>query len=251
MPSTSRRPSALTPTAMMTATETMRPLLAHLHVGRVDPDVGPVALDRPVEEGLHPLVDLLAQPADLALGDAAHAHGLDQVVDRAGRDALDVGLLDDRGQRLLGHPARLEEAREVAALAQLGDAQLDRAGPGLPVPVAIAVALGQPVGGSSRREPRRSARRPPAPSAARRQSRSSRAENRRRGSSPRARAGSSSRRSSVVPRLRWTSQPDPTGESPMTTASRSLATALWRARFASGLLRPSYTTRRGAMAGTG
>ena len=28
----------------------------------------------------------------------------------------------------------------------------------------------------------------------------------------------------------------------MTAASRSLATALWRARFASGLLRPSYTT---------
>ena len=28
----------------------------------------------------------------------------------------------------------------------------------------------------------------------------------------------------------------------MATASRSLATALWRARFASGLLRPSYTT---------
>ena len=30
----------------------------------------------------------------------------------------------------------------------------------------------------------------------------------------------------------------------MTAASRSLATALWRARFASGLLRPSYTTNR-------
>ena len=28
----------------------------------------------------------------------------------------------------------------------------------------------------------------------------------------------------------------------MTAASRSLATALWRARFASGLLRPCYTT---------
>ena len=27
----------------------------------------------------------------------------------------------------------------------------------------------------------------------------------------------------------------------MAPASRSLATALWRARFASGLLRPSYT----------
>ena len=29
----------------------------------------------------------------------------------------------------------------------------------------------------------------------------------------------------------------------MTAASRSLATALWRARFASGLLRPTYTTK--------
>ena len=38
------------------------------------------------------------------------------------------------------------------------------------------------------------------------------------------------------------SQPDPTGESPVTTASRSLATALSKARFASGLLPPSYTT---------
>ena len=30
----------------------------------------------------------------------------------------------------------------------------------------------------------------------------------------------------------------------MTAASRSLATALWGARFASGLLPPSYTTTR-------
>ena len=30
----------------------------------------------------------------------------------------------------------------------------------------------------------------------------------------------------------------------MTAASRSLATALWGARFASGLLPPSYTTNR-------
>ena len=30
----------------------------------------------------------------------------------------------------------------------------------------------------------------------------------------------------------------------MTAASRSLATALWRARFASGLLPQSYTTTR-------
>jgi hypothetical protein len=32
----------------------------------------------------------------------------------------------------------------------------------------------------------------------------------------------------------------------MAAASRSLATALWRARFASALLHPSYTTRRDA-----
>ena len=38
------------------------------------------------------------------------------------------------------------------------------------------------------------------------------------------------------------SQPDPTGESPVTAASRSHATAPWRARLASGLLPPSYTT---------
>ena len=51
-------------------------VLAHLHVGGVDPQIGPVALDRAVEEGLHLVVDLLAQPADLALGDAAHPHRL-------------------------------------------------------------------------------------------------------------------------------------------------------------------------------
>jgi len=35
----------------------------------------------------------------------------------------------------------------------------------------------------------------------------------------------------------------------MTTASRSLATALWRARFASGLLRQCYTTYRDTTSG--
>ncbi len=39
-----------------------------------------------------------------------------------------------------------------------------------------------------------------------------------------------------------------TGEPPMTAASRSLATALWRARFASGLLRPRYPAK-GAVPG--
>src|SRR3954454_12616686 len=102
--------------------------LADLHIGRVDPQIRPVALDRSIEEGLHLAVDLLAQPRHLALRDATHPHRLDQIVDRAGRDALDIGLLDDSRQRLLGEPTWLQEEGEVAALSQLRDTELDTAG---------------------------------------------------------------------------------------------------------------------------
>src|ERR1035437_5672383 len=40
-----------------------------------------VAFDRTIEEGLYLVVDLRTQPADLVLGDAAHPHRLDQVVE--------------------------------------------------------------------------------------------------------------------------------------------------------------------------
>ena len=40
----------------------------------------------------------------------------------------------------------LEEAREVAAPAELRGAQFDGVGPGLPVPVAISVALIRGIG---------------------------------------------------------------------------------------------------------
>jgi len=121
----------------------MRPFWRTLHIGGVDPQIRPVALDRTGEEGLHLVVDLAAQLTDLALGDPGHAHGLHQIVHRAGRDALHIGFLHHGGERLLGHAARLQEAREVGAIAQLWDAQFDRAGAGLPNPVAVAVALGQ------------------------------------------------------------------------------------------------------------
>jgi hypothetical protein len=127
---------------------------ADLQVGRVDPQIGPIALDGAFREGLYLRVDLLAEPADLALRDAAHAHRLDQVIHRTGRDALDVGLLDNGGESLLGHAPRFEEAREVGALSELGNAQLDGPRPRLPVPLAVAVALYEPqwallaVGGS-------------------------------------------------------------------------------------------------------
>jgi hypothetical protein len=74
-----------------------------------------------IEESFHPIVDLLAEPADLSLGDATHAHRLDEIVDGTCRNVLDIGL-DHGGQRLLGHAARLEEAWKVGAFAQLGDA---------------------------------------------------------------------------------------------------------------------------------
>ena len=74
------------------------------------------------------------------------AHRLHQIVDRACRDALDVGFLDHRHQRLLRRPARLQEAREVAAPPQLGDRQLDPARTRVPVAVAVAVAVVQAVG---------------------------------------------------------------------------------------------------------
>src|SRR5262249_23537098 len=126
MPSTSRRPLLLTATATMTATETMRPAGADLHIGRVEPEIGPVALQRPIDKGGDLVVDLAAQPADLAFRDARHAHGFDQIIDRARRHAVHISLLDNRGEGFLGQAPRFQKHREAAALAQLWDAQLDR-----------------------------------------------------------------------------------------------------------------------------
>src|SRR6266851_609200 len=84
IPSTSRRPSPLTATATIHRDRDDAPLLANLHVGRVEPEIGPIAFQRAVEEDRDLVVDLAAQAADLAFGDACHAHGPDQFVDRAG-----------------------------------------------------------------------------------------------------------------------------------------------------------------------
>src|SRR5580658_4390110 len=155
---------------------------------------------------------------------------------------MNVGLLHDRRDGLLGQPARLEKARKVAALAQLGDAKLHRAGPRLPVALAVAVALRKAIGRALAMRRSRAAF-----DVQLHQPLGRKADH----SAQKVRVGGLlqkrlKRHSFVghrrVPRLRCDSQPDPTGEPTMTTASRSLATALWGARFASGLLRPSYTT---------
>ncbi len=74
----------------------------------------------------------------------AMPHGPDEVVDPAGADAQDVRLLDDREQGPLGPTARLEQGREVGAVTDPGDREVDGADPGVPAPVAVAVARGQP-----------------------------------------------------------------------------------------------------------
>jgi len=56
-----------------------------------------------------------------------------------------IGLLHHRRQGLLSQATRLQESREIAAFPQLGDAQLHRAGAGLPQPVAVTVAMGNPL----------------------------------------------------------------------------------------------------------
>jgi hypothetical protein len=101
--------------------------LALLEVGGIQPKIRPVADERALEEGVHPVVDVLAQLAHRALADAAQPHRLHQVVDAPGRHAADPGLLDHGHQGLLRRLARLKERREVAALPQLGDPQLQAA----------------------------------------------------------------------------------------------------------------------------
>ena len=58
---------------------------------------------------------------------------------------MDVGFLDHGHEGLLGRPPRLQEAREVRALAELRDLQIDGAGTRLPLALAIAVTAGLPL----------------------------------------------------------------------------------------------------------
>ena len=116
------------------------PAVAHLLDLGVEEHVRVAALQRARPERLDVLVERLADPADLALADP-QPEALDELVDPARRDAADIGLLDHRQQRLLGAPARLQKRREVAALPDLGDLQLDLARPRVPAPRAITVAM--------------------------------------------------------------------------------------------------------------
>src|SRR3546814_6362650 len=89
------------------------------------------------------LVNVLAKLGDGGLGDAGHAHGLDEFIDPPGADPADPRFLDHRNQRFLDHLAGLKEARKIGPSTQLGDFQVQRAYPGIQRTVAIAVAPGR------------------------------------------------------------------------------------------------------------
>ena len=130
----------------------------------VEEQVRVAALQRPGPERVDVLIQRLADPADLALADP-QPEALDQLIDPPRRDAAHIGLLDDGQQRLLRAPARLQEAREVAALADLGDLQLDLARARVPAPGPIPVAMRRAIlAAGAHHARRRSARTPRAPS---------------------------------------------------------------------------------------
>jgi hypothetical protein len=113
----------------------------------VDEQIRVAALQRPLAEGLHLLVEQAGDPADLALRNP-QPEALDELFDPPRGHPAHVGLLHDRHQRLLRSLARLQEAGEVAALTDLGDLQLDLTRPGVPPPGPIAVAMRRPIVGA-------------------------------------------------------------------------------------------------------
>ena len=119
---------------------------AALAVG-VEPDIGVgAAVERPAAEGGDQLVQLLGDLRHPGPGQAVDAERLDQALDPAHGDAAQVALGHDLHDRALGPAPRLQQpVGEVGALAELGDLQRHRAQPGVPGPVAVAVAPVDPL----------------------------------------------------------------------------------------------------------
>src|SRR3954447_26276448 len=106
----------------------------------VDEQIGVAALKRPLPERLDLLVEQPRDPAHLTLGDPQPAT-LDELIDPPRRHSADIRLLHHADERLLAALARLQQAREVAALADLRDLQLDLTRARVPPPRPIAVAM--------------------------------------------------------------------------------------------------------------
>jgi hypothetical protein len=98
-------------------------------------------IERPIAERLDLHVEVGRHLRDLALGQLPDPELLNEFLDPPGRHPQQVTRGDHADEGLLGPPAVLQQpVREVAALPQLRDRQLDRAGPGVPLPSPVAVA---------------------------------------------------------------------------------------------------------------
>jgi hypothetical protein len=74
---------------------------AHLQVLGIEPQIGMGAFERALPEHADLLIERPAQRRDAVLGHAGDAQLLDQAVDLARGDAVDVGLEHDGDDRLL------------------------------------------------------------------------------------------------------------------------------------------------------
>src|SRR3954468_6972166 len=146
-PMISRRPVSWAACANDDALAGHTPAVAALLDLRVDEQIRVAALQRPLPKRLHLLVEQAGDPADLALGDP-QPEALHKLIDPARRHAAHIGLLHHADERLLAALARLQKAREVAALADLRDLQLDLTRPRVPPPGPIAVAVRRPILGA-------------------------------------------------------------------------------------------------------
>src|SRR5499427_122054 len=147
-PTISRRPSLFGRDSDYRGNRDDAAALTLLQVGGIEPQIRPLAGERAIEKGMHAFVDLLAQFGDLRLADPRQPHRLNQIVDTAGRHAADPRFLDHRDQRLLRTLAGFEKRREIAALPQFWDPQLQRAEPGIEGALAVAIAPGAPLAGA-------------------------------------------------------------------------------------------------------
>lgn len=119
-------------------------VLAHFLERRVEKQIRVCAIEPARPEGLHLGVELAADAAHLILGDALEAERFGELVDGARADAVHIRLLHHAEQRSLVAATRFQQAWEIRALAELGDLQLERAHPRVPLAIAIPVAAVQP-----------------------------------------------------------------------------------------------------------
>jgi hypothetical protein len=96
---------------------------------------------RSLLKGLHHVVQRLADAAHPALLHPCQPESLQKLLHLARAHPLNIGALHHRKQRLLRPLPGCKQARKVAAVPRLGDAQLYLPHPRLPDPVPVAIAV--------------------------------------------------------------------------------------------------------------